>query len=120
MSKISGTYSYMVHDGVAVDTGKEAFEKLTSSKHTSVGIMKRSKAELREQVIEFRNLVLERNKEIEDVGKQYITTEPYYWDEVYKCLPAHCVEISLFKVADAEGTISFNGWDYSVLNYARE
>lgn len=114
-----GTLDYMRHDGIIADTPEKAFDMLINKGERSIGMYSSRNEVLRAKMIKLAKLVREHNKSISSVDEQYIITEGYYWDDIDGCLHVKCAEITAGKVKDLNGTISFSGWDRSVLHKER-
>lgn len=57
-----------------------------------------------------------RNQGIEDINKQMLPANPYYWDDIDGCTSVCCAEVSMDTFEkNADKLAVFTGWDYSVL-----
>ena len=95
---------------------KDALEYIYNTEYQHIFLYDSNRERLSKEIHEFYMGVKERNREIGDINKQMVATNPYFWDDIEGCLAVRCAEIGISPVEETLGTIAlFTGFNKDVL-----
>ena len=101
---------------IAAKTAEEAIDLMFNQGKKTVILYSSSAKRLNAEISKFYEEIRRRNADINDINKQILPTNPYYWRDIDGCLAVECAEISGGTFAqNAESIAMFSGWNYSVL-----
>ena len=100
---------------------KDALEYVYNTEYQHIFLYDSNRERLSKEIHEFYMGIKERNREIGDINKQMVATNPYFWDDIDGCLAVRCAEIGISPVEETLGTIAlFTGFNKDVLVYNTE
>ena len=95
---------------------KDALEYIYNTEYQHIFLYDSNRERLSKEIHEFYMGIKERNREIGDINKQMVATNPYFWDDIDGCLAVRCAEIGISPVEETLGTIAlFTGFNKNVL-----